>query len=304
MYNVVKDIKRKCVYLSKKKRHRNDVSSSKKTNEQAVTSMNDSLTTNVFYILKWIACITMVIDHVAMFFQHQCKIPPETYMTMKYIGRTAYPLFAYLLVESFHHTKSKGKHLFRIGILALVSEIPYDFINISRMPVEGEILNLNYQNVCLSLFISFLLLMITDTEYNGVKAIYNNSKFGRLTEINLKIIFVGLAMGAAYLFHAEYSFDGVLFVFLLNFARDKKHKRIFQALAFLMFGIMRANIGYLMLVVPFTLIVLAEHSAKSGRERDSAALRLIRSKFSRRLAGIFYPLHMIVLIAIRMAMVW
>lgn len=296
------------MYLSSKKRYRSrrntPVSSKTKKQMRRTASERMAITDNGYYILKWIACITLLIDNIALFFQAQCNIDPNTYVTMRYIGRMAFPIFAYLLVERFHNLKKKGRYLLGLGVLALISEIPYDFINISQMPVEGKILNLNYQNMYLSLFISFLLLMMINANYDRIKAVYNNSKFGKLTEINLKIIFFGLAAGAAFISQAEYSFGGVLFVLLLNFARGKKHKQIFQALAFLIFALTRAHIAYLILLVPFALIVILEYSARTGTEKDNAILRFIRSKFSRRLTSVFYPLHMVILIAIRMAMVW
>lgn len=273
-----------------------------KAKVQTISGRDSPITTTGFYFFKWIACITMVIDHVALFFQSQCAIPPETYLTMRGIGRTAFPLFAYLLVESFHHTENKKKHLFRIGMLALVSEIPYDIINISKVPVGENILNFGYQNVCLSLFISFALLMITNVKYDSIEKLYGSGKFGKLIKGSVKIIFLGIAMIAAYFLHVDYSFSGVLFVFLLNLARDKKHKRIFQALAFALLGVMGKHYVYLFLIVPFAFIVLVEYSKKNER-KDNVVFRVIRSKFSRKLTGIFYPLHMIILIIVRAIMV-
>ena len=275
----------------------------KKVKKRDISDRGSPITTTGFYILKWIACITMVIDHVALFFQSQCEISPAVYLIMRGIGRTAFPLFAYLLVEGFYHTENRGKHLLRIGILALVSEIPFDIINISQLSADENILSFSHQNVCISFFISYLLLMITDTEFSRVKKLYNNSKFGKLIEANAKIVLWGIAMATAYFLNVDYDFSGVFFVFLLNLARDKKYKWVIQLLAFVFLGISGGHYLHLLLVIPFILIILAEHKGKKETEQGNALFRFVRSKFSRRLTGIFYPLHMVILIIIRAVMV-
>ncbi len=263
-----------------------------------------AISTSSFYLLKWIACITMLIDHIALFFRVQCDIPDDTYWIMRCVGRIAFPLFAYLLVESFHHTQHRGKSLLKIGMIALISEIPFDVVNISRMPIGGDILNLNYQNVCFTLFLSYLLLMATDISYNKVKALYNNSKFGTMVEASVKVVILGIAMVEVQLLNASFGYGGVLFIFLLNFARGRKHKSIYQAFAFLIFGLTQAHIEYLFIIISFVLLMLVQCKAKrNGSEKENMCLRFLRSKFSRTFTRIFYPLHLIILVLVRTVMV-
>ena len=69
--------------------------------------------------LKIIAMISMVFDHAGdMFF-------PDV-MWPRMIGRLAMPLFSFCIAEGYSHTKDKKKYLFRIGVFALISEIPFD----------------------------------------------------------------------------------------------------------------------------------------------------------------------------------
>ncbi|MEK5209383.1 TraX family protein [Psychrobacillus sp. FSL H8-0510] len=72
-------------------------------------------------ILKWIAMITMVIDHVGIFF-----FPEETWMRV--IGRIAFPLFMILFVEGAVRTRNPKSHAVRIWLFALLSQVPYTLL--------------------------------------------------------------------------------------------------------------------------------------------------------------------------------
>lgn len=60
--------------------------------------------------LKWLALITMVIDHTAYFF----SLP----VWLRWIGRLAAPIFLFLVVEGFCHTHNLKKYLLRMYAVA------------------------------------------------------------------------------------------------------------------------------------------------------------------------------------------
>ena len=94
--------------------------------------------------LKYIACITMLIDHIGA----SCieagillpalaagaascgGIPVSTLLAadrvLRYTGRLAFPLFCFLLVEGFVHTHNVKGYLGRLVLFGILSEVPFD----------------------------------------------------------------------------------------------------------------------------------------------------------------------------------
>ena len=69
--------------------------------------------------LKWIALVTMTIDHIGYFLINQ---ETTLYLITRSIGRLAFPIFAFLIAEGFFHTRNFWKYLTRILIVGVVLE--------------------------------------------------------------------------------------------------------------------------------------------------------------------------------------
>ncbi|MCW1929960.1 MAG: conjugal transfer protein TraX [Candidatus Kerfeldbacteria bacterium] len=67
--------------------------------------------------LKIIAVVLMVVDHVAEFAQP--ALSETAYYAMRYAGRLVFPIFLFLLVESFFNTSHQGRYVQRLWIWAL-----------------------------------------------------------------------------------------------------------------------------------------------------------------------------------------
>lgn len=138
--------------------------------------------------LKIIAIVSMLIDHTAA-----VLVDPSTaqYTIMRDIGRLAFPIFCFLLVEGFLHTKNVKRYAIRLGLFAMISEVPFD------LAFANSIFNMNHQNVFFTLFIGLLVLItIQQFEHNKI------------------IVVLSIIIGclAALFLQTDYSYFGILMI--------------------------------------------------------------------------------------------
>ena len=79
------------------------------------------------YTLKWIAIVTMVVDHTGVMLGDVYGWG-GWYWIMRYIGRIAFPIFAFSLAEGFYHTRNRWIYLRNLLIFAVISELPFDLL--------------------------------------------------------------------------------------------------------------------------------------------------------------------------------
>lgn len=161
--------------------------------------------------LKIIAIITMLIDHTAavivlfgpwMSNPELAKSAKNIYYIMRYIGRIAFPIFCFLLVEGFIHTSNIKNYAKRLFIFSLISEIPFDLAIYKRVGFE-------HQNVFFTLFIG--LMVIWGIKYIGEK--YEGSSKRKLYEILTVLIGVFIAE----ILKTDYSGFGVFFIVIMYY---------------------------------------------------------------------------------------
>ncbi len=139
-------------------------------------------------VLKWIAIVTMLIDHIGAAYVEpwifgEFGTSPDTiwginawtfYEILRSIGRIAFPIFIFLMVEGFFYTRNRKKYAIRLGLFCLISEIPFD---LAFQPQDLEIwkylrhldrinFSYTYQNVFFTLFIGFLTIWAMDAVKN------------------------------------------------------------------------------------------------------------------------------------------
>ncbi len=140
--------------------------------------------------LKWIAVITMIIDHTG------AVLFPDD-MVFRYIGRIAFPIFCFLLVEGFFHTRDVRKYMLRLGLFALISEIPYD------LAFRDTVLEFEHQNVFFALLLGVVMMCALE----------------KSREWPIKVTEVLLAMWAADFLCADYRFKGICLIGIYYFLR-------------------------------------------------------------------------------------
>ena len=110
--------------------------------------------------LKGIACVTMLIDHIgASCLENGFLSAPAAPaglaaldLVLRLIGRLAFPIFCFLLVEGFVHTHDVKKYIGRLLLFGLVSEVPFD-LAFFRTPFAP-----GYQNVYWTLALGVLAM--------------------------------------------------------------------------------------------------------------------------------------------------
>jgi len=132
-------------------------------------------------------------------------IPGNDWLTC--IGRISFPIFAFLLVEGYFHTKNLKKYMGRLFIFAVISEIPFNLAMGSSWfyPV--------HQNILWSFLISLTLIHWNE------KAKMNGKPWLRLIVGCLSVI-IGYLIGIITM--VDFYHAGILTVLAFYFFRGRK----------------------------------------------------------------------------------
>lgn len=109
------------------------------------------------FTLKWIAMLTMLVDHTGM------ALFPQ-YPVLRIIGRLAFPIYCFLLVEGAVYTSNWKKYLGRLLLFALISELPFDLAR------RGQVVAFDAQNVFFTLSFGLLAVIILKEQKNSLAA--------------------------------------------------------------------------------------------------------------------------------------
>ncbi len=111
--------------------------------------------------LKLIALTTMIIDHVGAVF----PFPTLADSMLRGIGRMAFPIYAFLIAEGCRYTRSRERYLLRLGIFALISELPFDWAFYPRsLQLQGPGIHfLSVTNVFYTMFLAVACIHIWET---------------------------------------------------------------------------------------------------------------------------------------------
>lgn len=207
------------------------------------------------FTLKMIAIVAMLIDHVGAVLLPQYRI-------LRLIGRIAFPIFTYTLVEGFIHTHDVKKYMTRMGILALISEIPFD------LAFTGKLLEFGHQNVFFSLFLGLLMLYLMAKTPNELRSLL----------CVLIILFVARCL------RVDYGYNGLLMVFWYYHYRNNNLMKIL-GIAFINAFLMGGSQIYAL----FALIPILLHNGERGPKCKGFFYG-------------FYPVHLLVIYFINMIM--
>ena len=155
-------------------------------------------------VLKWIAVITMLVDHfaIAVYWQLDMRVY-EIYRLQRYIGRIAFPIYCFLLVEGFFHTRNVRRYIGRCFVFALLSEIPFD------MAIYGTIWHPQGQNVYFTLTLGLCALAV-------LRKLCGND----VLHIFARLVCIGGFACLAQLLEVDYHWKGVLFIVMFYYCRS------------------------------------------------------------------------------------
>ena len=111
--------------------------------------------------LKLIAILSMLIDHVNKALIYPNLVSNDGVLTtvsniFDIIGRIAFPLFCFMLVEGYFKTRSRKKYLLNLLIFGVISEVPFD------MFTTASFFNMDWNNVMFTLAFVLITIWIID----------------------------------------------------------------------------------------------------------------------------------------------
>ena len=150
--------------------------------------------------LHILAMIFMLCDHL-----WGTIIPGNDWLTC--IGRLAFPIFAFLLVEGYFHTKNLKKYALRLLLFALLSEVPFN------LAMGSQLFYPIHQNVLWSFLISLGLIHLNERA-NGSGKLWLRILTGCAS------ILLACVLGLITM--ADYHHAGILTVLVFYFFRGRK----------------------------------------------------------------------------------
>lgn len=194
--------------------------------------MKSKIFTNLFDVksgtfssdmLKLLAALTMLIDHIGAGILSPLLLHMEldpnteilmsgTYSLLRLIGRISFPIYTFLLVQSFSYTSNKVKFALNLLIFGILSELPFDLL------INGKI-DSSHQNVFWTLFIGLLAIWAIDVTLKAKLAIP--------LKLFLSMIISAAGLFFAYMLKTDYQWMGILMILSLYFLRDYRKIQCF-----------------------------------------------------------------------------
>ena len=218
--------------------------------------------------LKYIAFLSMLIDHTnkALIYPNltgeKLNVLSDIF---DILGRIAFPIFAFLLVEGYFKTRNKWRYLGTLLLFGVISEVPFD------MFTSAELYEKNWSNVMFTLALMLITIWLIDTLKENMGSLHKIFWF----LASVPVLLVGIAL--SLYFSVDYDYHGILIAYFFYLF----HGRELLAVPFCFVSMIKepwALLGY-----GFVLTYNGE-----------------RGKQYKILNYLFYPVHLLILGIIRM----
>lgn len=210
-------------------------------------------------VLKLIACLSMFIDHLG-------AVCFSGMMGFRIIGRLAFPIYCFLLVEGAVHTHDMKKYILRMGIFALISEVPFDLAFYHRLVYTG------HQNVFFTLGLGLLAIWFLEHPIEQLD----------IPDVLYKLLVIIAAGLIAEFFNTDYGFTGIAVICIFYYLRGQPQ------LKYPIAAILLAAMGGVEFYAVLALIPILLYNGQRGRQT-----KVMQYGFY-----IFYPAHLLLIVAL------
>ena len=231
------------------------------------------------FLLKIIAVISMAFDHSGYIIFNK-------FSYFNYIGRLAFPIFAFQISEGYFHSKNIKKYIFRLFLFALISQIPFMLF----LSTVRNTSIFSWDNFSLNVFFTLLLGLVAIMFYDNIP----NKILAIVPAILLSLF--------ADFINTDYGFYGVAIIVLFHIFRNNK---LLKTLAFSLVTFIRyfENIFAISQVNNTYNITLSSNWVPSFILCLCTILPIIfilfyngtKGKSTKYLLYFFYPVHLVVL---------
>nr|WP_072537160.1 TraX family protein [Anaerococcus mediterraneensis] len=217
--------------------------------------------------LKYIAFASMFIDHFnkAIITPFLTGSGPMVIITTIFdiLGRIAFPIFAFMIVEGFFKTKSRWSYLRNLLIFAVISEIPYDMFQ------SAVFINTWSQNILWGLALGLFTIMVIDKLKEKIKK--------RPLWIFVSLLLVVLSSLGSMLISSDYEYYAIITIYLYYLFYEKR--------------IIASGLSYLVIIKEiYAILGFATVLLYNGE----------KGKQNKIFNYLFYPVHMLIFGIIRM----
>ncbi|MCQ2538242.1 MAG: conjugal transfer protein TraX [Lachnospiraceae bacterium] len=248
--------------------------------------------------LKLIAIFTMLIDHIGFVILER-GVPNLNISTesmafwnnmdtcFRALGRIAFIIFLFLLVEGFKHTSNVWKYALRMLIFAIVSEIPFN------IAVSGKVINPEYQSVYVTLLLSLLMMIAFEAVSEHLTS--------KVASVAVDIAIFVIVSAAAYFLKCDYTTLGIAMAATMYFCRNRSDYGVWIMLAVIVLYTVLPWFLVISGLIPYSVFMI------TGGSSPIEALGVVAFFFIRKYNGergsfslkyvfyIFYPAHLLIL---------
>lgn len=234
----------------------------------------DHIGATIVYPMYLDACMVDGIDMLGAAMHQEAKLLFQVYQLLRIIGRLAFPIYCFLLVEGAHRTHDPKKYALRLLVGALLSEIPFD------LAFSGQI-NFESSSVMVTLLLGFGMLM----------AMKRVRGFG-------KILVIVPFFWMAELLRTDYAGNGILIIAMLELVRQVPRGELWRLVGMTVLCTFGYSVRIGPVSVPIELFAVPSLiPIHFYRGRKQTGSRAVQWAFY-----LFYPVHLLVLWAISVAL--